>query len=183
MVFVATIVPKKGLSRALDLMWPMRHEVRFDIYGPVVDEVEWARCRDVLDRREPGVQWQAHGPIPHRQVGAVLAEADLCILPTLGENYGYVIAEALDAGCAVLTSDQTPWRELAVDGCGWDLPLEPVDAWRDCVTEVIVVERRRPPNGPNRGPSACGRARSGEAATVDAWRKLFEGAAGPTGRT
>jgi hypothetical protein len=32
--------------------------------------------------------------------------------------------EAWSAGCPVLVSDRTPWRALAADGVGWDVPLE-----------------------------------------------------------
>src|SRR3546814_17574361 len=38
----------------------------------------------------------------------------------LGENYGHVIAEALEAGLRLLISDQTPWRGLAEAGVGHD---------------------------------------------------------------
>ena len=50
--------------------------------------------------------------------------------PTLGENYGHVIYEALDSGCPVLISDQTPWRGLSEVGAGWDLPLDKPDLFR-----------------------------------------------------
>jgi glycosyltransferase involved in cell wall biosynthesis len=46
------------------------------------------------------------------------------LFPTLGENYGHVICEALNAGCPVLISNQTPWRNLQEKGVGWDFPLE-----------------------------------------------------------
>ena len=176
-VFVGSIVPKKGLHRALELLWPLRHEVAFDIHGPVVDPGEWSRCQAVLDRVEPEVAWRAGGPLAHVDVGAALAAADLCILPTLGENYGYVIAEALAAGCPVLTSDQTPWRGLAADGCGWDLPLDPADAWRDRVRAVIGwdgAERARAADAARR---RAARARAESASTAEAWRTVVDDAA------
>jgi hypothetical protein len=45
-----------------------------------------------------------------------LAEYDLFLFPTLGENYGHVISEALASGCPVVISDQTPWRNLEAEG-------------------------------------------------------------------
>ncbi|MBX3286169.1 MAG: glycosyltransferase family 4 protein, partial [Actinobacteria bacterium] len=137
-VLLGSIVPKKGPSRALELLWPLRHQVRVDLYGPAVDADEWGRCRAILDRVEPEVAWAAHGPVGHAEVPGILAAADLLVLPTLGENYGYALAEALEAGCPVLTSDQTPWRDLAADGCGWDLPLDPAAAWTERVREVVA---------------------------------------------
>ena len=53
--------------------------------------------------------------------------------PTFGENFCHVIREALSAGCPVLISDQTPWRNLQECGAGWDLPLEAPDQFRQIV--------------------------------------------------
>jgi len=177
--FVGTIVPKKGLTRALEIMWPARHEVSFSIYGPAPDPAEWARCQSILDRCEPEVDWRTCGPIPHAQIGTAFADADLCILPTLGENYGYVIAEALEAGCPVLTSDQTPWRGLAADGCGWDLPLDPVEAWRDRLRVVIGWDAEDRQAARVAARSRASRERQDEEATIEAWRALVERAARP----
>jgi glycosyltransferase involved in cell wall biosynthesis len=52
-----------------------------------------------------------------------LSQHDLFFLPTLGENYGHVIVEALQAGLPILISDQTPWRDLKDRGIGLDLAL------------------------------------------------------------
>ena len=51
-------------------------------------------------------------------------------LPTLGENFGHVIAES-----PVLISDQTPWRNLKNHGVGWDLPLNDPDSFRKAIVE------------------------------------------------
>jgi glycosyltransferase involved in cell wall biosynthesis len=48
---------------------------------------------------------------------------DLFFLPTLGENYGHVIFEALASGVPVLISDRTPWQNLKTLGVGTDMPI------------------------------------------------------------
>lgn len=67
------------------------------------------------------------------QVPDKLAEYDLFFLPTLGENFGHVIAEALSSGLPVLISDTTPWRDLAEKSLGWDIPLNEVDRFAECI--------------------------------------------------
>lgn len=176
-VLLGSIVPKKGPSRALELLWPVRHEVRVDLFGPEVDADEWARCRAVLDRTEPEVAWTAHGPVDHHAVAGIFAAADLFVLPTLGENYGYAIAEALEAGCPVLTSDQTPWRDLAADGCGWDLPLEPASAWTERVREVVAWDHGARDATRRAALARAARARATEDADRQAWRDLLGAAA------
>ena len=56
-----------------------------------------------------------------------VVSSDLLFLPTAGENFGHAIQEALAAGCPVLISDRTRWRDLAPKGVGWDLPLSAPD--------------------------------------------------------
>jgi glycosyltransferase involved in cell wall biosynthesis len=51
------------------------------------------------------------------------------LFPTLSENFGHAIAESLSAGCPVIISDATPWRDLARRNVGWDLPLAERDLW------------------------------------------------------
>lgn len=46
------------------------------------------------------------------------AVSSLFLLPTHSENFGLVVAEALVRGVPVLTTDGTPWQELAARGAG-----------------------------------------------------------------
>lgn len=60
-------------------------------------------------------------------VGAVYGEtkqklfntSDLYILPTLSENFGHTIAEALGAGIPVIITKGAPWSEVEKLDCGW----------------------------------------------------------------
>ncbi len=177
-VFVGAIVPKKGVPALLDRAWALRHDLQLDLYGPVVDPDVGAAMEAVLARCEADVRWHHHGAVPHTVVLDELAHADVLVLPTAGENYGYVIVEALEAGCAVLTSDATPWHDLEASGCGWALPIDDPSRWTACLAEVLAwdeTERRR--------VRAAARARGATAraaaeAAAGAWRTLIERAAG-----
>lgn len=46
-------------------------------------------------------------------------EADIFVLPTLNENFGIVVAEALACGTPVITTKGAPWRDLVNWDCGW----------------------------------------------------------------
>jgi len=69
-----------------------------------------------------------------------MGQHDLFFFPTLGENYGHVIMEALMAGCPVLLSDRTPWRNLTAAGVGWDLPLEQPERFSAVLEECIAMD-------------------------------------------
>lgn len=59
------------------------------------------------------------GPAHHDAKERLFREADLFILPSLSENFGLVVAEALAHGVPVITTTGTPWRQLPARGCGW----------------------------------------------------------------
>ena len=45
-------------------------------------------------------------------------QSDFFVLPTYGENFGYVVAESLACGTPVITTKGTPWEELETAHCG-----------------------------------------------------------------
>jgi len=87
-------------------------EVQFHIYGPMEDQSYWARCQKIITTLPGNIEVRYCGSVEHNHVNVVMREHDLFFFPTLGENFGHVILEALCAGCPVLISDQTPWRDL-----------------------------------------------------------------------
>lgn len=137
--FVSRISPMKNLEGALEMLSGVRASVEFDIYGPKEDQRCWARCEALMRQLPANVTARYVRVLPHHEVDEVLRRYQLFLLPSLGENFGHVIIEALAAGCPVLISDRTPWRELESHGVGWDLPLEDVERFR-AVIEACAGE-------------------------------------------
>ena len=65
------------------------------------------------------------------QIQDTFAQYDGFILPTLGENFGHVIAESLSAGCPVICSQHTPWTEVINQGGGVALKELDSRVWAD----------------------------------------------------
>jgi glycosyltransferase involved in cell wall biosynthesis len=122
-VFLARIVPMKNLEGALRAFARVREPATLDIFGPIEDESYWKRCQALVDSLPAHLRASHHGVVNPEDVEGVLAGYDLYLLPSLGENFGVSIFEALAAGVPVLISDRTPWRDLETAGAGWDVPL------------------------------------------------------------
>lgn len=134
-VFLSRISPMKNLQGAIEMLRQVHSPVVFDVYGPAEDAAYWAACQQAAKGLPPHVQFNYRGALYPAQVPETLAGYDLFYLPTLGENFGHVIAEALGCGLPVLISDQTPWRDLATKRLGWDLPLADADAFAARIDE------------------------------------------------
>src|SRR5690606_28517319 len=80
-------------------------------------------CEKLVAQLPPHIEISWRGEVDPVDVPRIMAAHDLFFLPTRGENYGHVVAEALGAGVPVLLSDRTPWRGLAALGVGHDLSL------------------------------------------------------------
>lgn len=124
LVFLSRISPKKNLLGAIEVLRGAAADIVFDIYGPIEDSVYWGMCVAAAESLPKNVQFRHCGTLAPDEVIATLSKYDLFFFPTLGENFGHVIAEALSAGLPVLVSDKTPWRNLAEKSIGWDVPLE-----------------------------------------------------------
>lgn len=123
-VFLSRITGKKNLAGALEMLAGVRGDVHLTIYGPADDGDYWEACRARMATLPPGVRAEYGGTLRPGQVADALASHHVLLLPTLGENFGHVILEALVAGVPVLTSDRTPWGGLEAAGAGWTVPLE-----------------------------------------------------------
>ncbi len=132
-LFLSRISPMKNLQFALQVIARIQEPVVFDIYGPVTDEAYWQRCQADIGSLPSHVQVNYHGAAHPDKILEIMSGHDLFFLPTLGENFGHVIAEALSAGTPVLIADTTPWRDLEAAGVGWDLSLDDEQSFLRCI--------------------------------------------------
>lgn len=123
-IFISRISRMKNLDFAIRVLTRSRVRVEFDIWGPTEDLAYWRECQALMQSLPASVRAVYRGVARPEDVSTIVAGYDLLFLPTLGENYGHVIAEALAVGTPVLVSDRTPWRGLENSGVGWDLALE-----------------------------------------------------------
>lgn len=123
-VFLSRISRKKNLDFALRVLQKVRADVHVTINGPKEDARYWGQCEQLMSAMPQNVIVKYGGDIDSVNVVDWLAQNDVFLFPTKGENYGHVIHEALMAGVPAMISDQTPWGKISSHGAGWVLPLE-----------------------------------------------------------
>lgn len=140
-LFFSRIARKKNLDFALTMLQDLEQPISFDIYGTMEDLKYWRECERLIQKLPSNIKVAYRGGITPEQVPQVLSGYHLFFLPTRGENFGHAIVEALGAGCPVLISDQTPWRDLAERGIGWDIPLTEPEQFRQALRQIIVMDQ------------------------------------------
>jgi glycosyltransferase involved in cell wall biosynthesis len=124
LAFLGRITAVKNVLYAIDVLSQVRVPVVFDLFGPVSDRDYWSQCETKILGLPSHVFVSAKGVLPHENVPSILTQYDLFFLPTMGENFGHAIQEALGAGLPALISDQTPWVDLGKHKAGWSLALD-----------------------------------------------------------
>jgi len=140
LIFLSRISRKKNLDVALRLLARVAGDIEFDVFGPMEDAAYWAECQSTIARLPAGTRVIYRGPLKPAAVIPTLASYHALFLPSRGENFGYVILEALQAGCPPLISDATPWKDLERTGAGWDLPLSDPDRFVAALERLLAMD-------------------------------------------
>jgi len=111
-IFLSRVSPVKNLMYALDALKSCKSNIAFDIYGEIGDKNYWYQCERKIHSLPKNITVSYCGSISHDIVSETLSGYHLFFLPTLGENFGHAIFEALSVGIPVLISDQTPWTDV-----------------------------------------------------------------------
>lgn len=170
--FLSRISPKKNLDFALRVLAMVSVPVKFSIYGPIEDIRYWVKCEELISKLPSNVEVAYEGLVEPAKILPTLAENELLLFPTRGENFGHVIHEALRAGLPVLISDQTPWTGLAEKKVGWDIPLGNAASFANRIEEVAGwsdTERRQWALRTRQFATAI----ANDPATLEANRKMF----------
>jgi glycosyltransferase involved in cell wall biosynthesis len=140
LIFVGRVHPIKNLAFLLRCLQPITGNVILTIVSAIEDEAYWMECRELIKSLPETITVELQQDVPHHQVEQLISDHHVFVSPTLGENFGHAIFEALGVGRPVLISDQTPWRNLQEHHAGWDLPLSDEKAFVQVLQEVAGMD-------------------------------------------
>ena len=146
-IFLSRITPKKNLNFLLRALQKVNFPIELSIYGPIDDLSYWKACLYSIDQLPSNIKLLIGDPVPQKQVKSILQKHDVFVLPTLGENFGHIIIEALIAGVPAIISDKTFWESdeegslevLALDEYIWQ---ETIVKWSK-FDDLILKKKRQ----------------------------------------
>lgn len=139
-VWISRIAPKKNLKGTIDILKNVEANVNFTIYGPIHEAEYWEECKIELKKLPSNIKWEYKGNVVSEEVVDALKEHHVFLFPTLGENYGHVIQEALSAGCPCILSNQTPWQDLEIQGVGYVFSLEDLELFVKAIERYAAMD-------------------------------------------
>jgi glycosyltransferase involved in cell wall biosynthesis len=119
-LYLGRLHPKKGVDRLIAAWGRVEDKYpgwQLDIVGPLTgsypDELRQMIAQAGIKRA------RLAGPLYGADKTKAYQRSDLFVLPTLNENFGNTIAEALALGIPVITTKGAPWQGLEAYKCGW----------------------------------------------------------------
>ena len=141
-VFLARLARKKNLGFLLERLRNVENgRLELEIIGPLEDKKYWAECSNLIEQLPPNIKVTTSGSMANAAALERLKTAHFFVMPTLSENFGYVVIEALAAGCPLVLSDRTDWNAIEAADAGWIIPLENHRAWNSRLSELIDQPR------------------------------------------
>lgn len=153
LLFLSRLHPKKGLATLIDAwarLAPERPDWELVIAGP--DEGGHRAELEAKARALSVERVRFCGAIYGAEKQTLLSNAALFVLPTLNENFGLAVAEALAAGTPAVVTKGAPWSGLLAERCGWW-----IDHGVDALTAALL-EATALPAAVRRDMGARGRA-------------------------
>ena len=138
---VGRLVGWKGLRVILEVLPQLPQDVHYLVVGEGPEE---PRLRE--QAAQLGMAQRVHfcGRIAHEELPQLLAQADLLLQPSLGEeSFGITLVEAMACGLPVLASRQGGMTEIVLPGVtGELLPPGEVEVWRGAVAQLLLQPDR-----------------------------------------
>lgn len=141
LLYLGRVHPKKGIDRLL-VAWSRIEAEHADwdlkIIGP--SEGGHKQALSGLSMRLGLQRVTFHPGLFGPDKEAAYRAADLFVLPTLDENFGMVVAEALANGTPVISTKGAPWEGLDKQGCGWWIDHSP-EALAEALRKAMALPR------------------------------------------
>lgn len=143
-LFLSRVHPKKGIDLLIKAVVQLKDhftDYTIKIVGPG-DEFYINKLKLFALKNGVGDIFEFLGPVFGNEKWQLFQSSDLFILPSHSENFGIVVPEALASGTPVITTLNTPWRELNDLNCGWCVELG-IDPLADAISDFFKCSEKK----------------------------------------
>ena len=141
LVYISRIHHIKNLHFLLQKIAAAKGKISLDVYGPMEQPAYWETCQNIIEKLPSDKSVNYKGALLQSQISDTLQQYHVFCLPTLGENFGHAIFDALITGRAILVSDLTPWKDLEKRHIGWDISLKNEAKWIQTLEEIVAFSQ------------------------------------------
>ncbi len=170
---VARISKVKNILFALEVLQSIHTgTIVFDLYGPPEEADYYKRCTELAATLPKNITVSFKGDLQGNEVEQALKKYHLFFLPTLNENFGHAIVEAMLNGCIPLISNTTPWRNLQSQNIGWDISLNEKEKYTMAINEALQMNQTTFENK-SKAVQQYALTHCMDVANIEAYKKLF----------
>ena len=128
-MFVGSAFYRKGGMEIVETLARLRESCGYDIELTLVSSFkiedyatretpqDIERARDLVQRNSSWIRY--HSSLPNQEVIKLMKAADVGLLPTYADTYGYSVLEFQAAGCPVISTDVRALPEMNNNDLGW----------------------------------------------------------------
>ena len=170
---VARISKVKNILFALEVLQNINTgTIVFDLYGPPEEADYYKQCKGLAASLPKNIAVSFKGDLQGNEVEQALKKYHVFFLPTLNENFGHAIVEAMLNGCIPLISNTTPWRNLQTQNIGWDIALNEKDKYTNAINEALKMNQLEFETK-SKAVQKYALTHCMDVANIEAYRKLF----------
>ncbi|MDC0336967.1 glycosyltransferase family 4 protein [Alphaproteobacteria bacterium] len=135
-LFVGASVPRKGIHRLMSVLSRLSrsYELHLDIVGGLPKDTEMIR---LFEEHKNSFSFTQVGIKPEADLPAYYQKADIFVLPSLADGWGYVTNQAQACGLPVIVSDKCGSADLVQNGNGKIFTAGDDNSLENAIIEVI----------------------------------------------
>jgi len=112
-IFVGTIQPRKNIETLLEAVEILRREEKYKDLGLVIAGCSGWLAESLVEKIKSAPGATMTGKFETRDLPALLAGAEIFVLPSLYEGFGLPVVEAMACGTPVIAADNSSLKEIA----------------------------------------------------------------------
>lgn len=148
LIFYSRISKKKNLHFLTEILikhFPNKN-IQLEVWGTKEDVAYFNhifnRVNEFVSKQttEKGLKISYCGESNIEKLPEIMGKNHFFVLPTVHENFGHVIAEALGCSLPVIISNNTPWKKLPTENIGWDIDLKEEKKWVAIIKNCLEMD-------------------------------------------